>query len=454
MASGWNVMDALNSRTKSAAVDNKPKARFRTKDINIAQMYSNDKNFYSLPDIEQLAQDIYAVGLLENLTVVHDPCERGEYRIIAGERRWRALTYLVEQGHEEFSVASCQIKTPAEEHEEMIQLILANTSRTKTTKDILEEQKTLEKTLKYMKENGLTLHGYKLDSGRLRDVIADMMHMSATKIAQVESINRKLIDEFSEDLKEDRIKFSAAYEISKLPEKEQRELLEQSKEEPITLKDVEEYKKKAEEEKEQIPNQMSMEELKEQKKTIEKEKEKKNGIVSESDTGEKTEKHEEKERDETPDTTTVPEKAEKEEPEEEKEHSETEIEQEQPGILNLKNNEQRKEWLKNYKAWGLWYRDEHIDVNYYKYDFADGSRLIVAEYPNRRQYWNPERTMNEYHMHLIEKNKKYGGSDKMYEGQYMNDTDSMTSVVEFLKKNATRRKIKNENQEGKTKSLV
>ena len=52
-------MDALNNKTKAAAVDNKPKARFRTKDINIDQLYSNDKNFYSIPDIEQLAQDIF-----------------------------------------------------------------------------------------------------------------------------------------------------------------------------------------------------------------------------------------------------------------------------------------------------------------------------------------------------------------------------------------------------------
>ena len=155
MATGWNVMDALNNKTKAAAEDNKTKARFRTKDIAIKQMYSNDKNFYSIPDIEQLAQDILAVGLLENLTVVHDPCDRGEYRIIAGERRWRALTLLVEKGYEEFSVASCQIKTPAEEHEEMIQLIIANTYRNKTVADILEEQKTLEETLKYMKENQL-----------------------------------------------------------------------------------------------------------------------------------------------------------------------------------------------------------------------------------------------------------------------------------------------------------
>lgn len=79
MATGWNVMDALNNKTKAAAEDNKTKARFRTKDIAIKQMYSNDKNFYSIPDIEQLAQDILAVGLLENLTVVHDRSVQTEH---------------------------------------------------------------------------------------------------------------------------------------------------------------------------------------------------------------------------------------------------------------------------------------------------------------------------------------------------------------------------------------
>lgn len=77
----WNAMDALNRNTQAAVTDERPKARFRIRDINIKKMYSNDANFYSMQDVEQLAQKIYAVGLLENLTVVHDPCDRGEYRI-------------------------------------------------------------------------------------------------------------------------------------------------------------------------------------------------------------------------------------------------------------------------------------------------------------------------------------------------------------------------------------
>ena len=89
MAAGWSVMDALNKNSKAAA-EEKPKARFRTRDISIRKIYSNDRNFYSMPGIEQLAQEILAVGLMENMTVAYAPCERGEYKIIAGERRWRA----------------------------------------------------------------------------------------------------------------------------------------------------------------------------------------------------------------------------------------------------------------------------------------------------------------------------------------------------------------------------
>ncbi len=618
MATGWNVMDALNNKTKAAAEDNKTKARFRTKDIAIKQMYSNDKNFYSIPDIEQLAQDILAVGLLENLTVVHDPCDRGEYRIIAGERRWRALTLLVEKGYEEFSVASCQIKTPAEEHEEMIQLIIANTYRNKTVADILEEQKTLEETLKYMKENGLTLHGYKLDSGRLRDVIANMMQVSSTKIGQIESINKKLIPEFTEELKNGGLTFSAAYEISKMSEDIQEDMLEHHREKGLTYKDVKEYaeeQKKAEEE--QIDGQLSIEDvnysacqnLTPEENSDQSEKEKEYEETEEKETTEEIKTH---------DTTTVSDveetgqeieqnypakcitgksksgicgaaaycsenysccaecdqncnsrcgwlddvcgiaqdeqqpivksatncppdqnsclrqnwgtsreeqhegqkecakcwnrykslhKQEKTEiPEEKKMEAQEDItekegakpelyeeisektdldiareenekyrrylemakegfelndirirtykvlvaalagyihnldmvmnppeEPKQPELPKFKNNDQRKEWLRNYKEWGLWYYDDHIDVNYYKYDFADGSRLVVAEYLDRINAWNGREKEDEHYFHLLEKNKKSYAIGKPYDKQYMNSTDSETYLVEFLK---------------------
>lgn len=105
----------------------------------------------------------------------------------------------------------------------------------------------------------------------------------------------------------------------------------------------------------------------------------------------------------------------------------------QPDLPVLKNNDQRKEWLKDYKSWGLWYRDENIDVNYYKYDFSDGSRLVVAEYPQRRVYWKPNEFEDEHYYHLIEKNCKCCASEKRFDRAYMHSTDSETHLVEFLK---------------------
>lgn len=273
----WNVIDALNKNTQAAAVDNTPKARFRVKDISINKIYSNAKNFYSMPDIEQLAQDIYAVGLLENLTVVYAPSESGDYRLIAGERRWRALKLLVEQGHKEFEFVSCQVKTPAEENEEIVQLIIANTYRNKTVKDILEEEQKLKETLQKMKKDGLTLQGYKLDSGRLRDIIAEMLKMPTTKIAQIESINKRLIPEFTEELKEGRLTFSAAYELSGMTEEEQNDLLEKYEESGLTFKEIKEAKEanRQQTDSEQIPGQIEItEEDKNETETAQNETEK------------------------------------------------------------------------------------------------------------------------------------------------------------------------------------
>lgn len=260
----WNVMEQLNANAKKAAVgDNTPKAHFRTQDVSINKMYSNDKNFYSVEDIEPLAQKILLVGLMENLEVVHDPCDRGEYRIVAGERRWRALKILVEKGYTEFEKATCQIQTPASEEEETLRLIIANDYRNKTVSDILEEEDKLKKILERMKKNGQTIMGIDLNSGRIRDVVAYFLKIAPTKVAQIESINKHLIPEFSKELKEGRLTFSAAYMISGMNEETQAEMLERYQENGLTYKEVKEIKQQQEEKAaaEQIEGQMDIDQF-------------------------------------------------------------------------------------------------------------------------------------------------------------------------------------------------
>lgn len=224
MAAGFSVKDALNKNSK-AGIDESPRARFRTKDISIFKMYRNDMNFYSVADIEELAGDILLSGLKQNLELVYAPCEKGEYRIVAGERRWEALKYLVSKGYKDFELATSKLTTPQDDDEEQVEIIIANSYRSKTISDMIEEETRLKASLERMKAAGKKIKGYDLQSGRLRDVISSMLHVSKTKIAQIEAINNNLIPEWKEELKKERLTFSAAYELSGMTEDEQRETL-------------------------------------------------------------------------------------------------------------------------------------------------------------------------------------------------------------------------------------
>lgn len=229
MATGYSVMDALNKSSK-AGIEESPRARFRTKDISIFKMYRNKLNFYDLADIEELAGNILMYGLKQNLEVVYEPNEQGEYRIVAGERRWLALKYLVGQGYKDFEVATCKLTTPQDEDEEQVEIIIANAYRNKSVKDIIEEEQRLKACLERMKADGKKIKGYDLKSGRLRDVISSMLKMSKTKIAQVESISNNLIPEFREELNKERLTFSAAYELSGMSAEKQQQALDRYKE--------------------------------------------------------------------------------------------------------------------------------------------------------------------------------------------------------------------------------
>lgn len=109
---------------------------------------------------------------------------------------------------------------------------------------------------------------------------------------------------------------------------------------------------------------------------------------------------------------------------------------EQPPLPEMKNNDQRKEWLRNYKSWGLWYTDHHTGVRYYKYDFSNGARLIAQEYdpePQKSSWWVPTESC---YMHLVG-GPEPASKDKIpkwtYHEKYNRFPNSETELVEFLK---------------------
>lgn len=109
-------------------------------------------------------------------------------------------------------------------------------------------------------------------------------------------------------------------------------------------------------------------------------------------------------------------------------------EPEQPELPIFRNNDQRKAWLRNYKAWGLWYEDKNIGARYYKYDFENGARLIAETYIHPGDKYLPEHESS--FLHLVggpEPVRKNGISKWVRHEKYDRFPSNETELVEFLK---------------------
>lgn len=58
----------------------------------------------------------------------------------------------------------------------------------------------------------------------------------------------------------------------------------------------------------------------------------------------------------------------------------TDQDREQPELPKLRNNDQRKAFLNNYREWTVWFRVNEASEVYYRYDLPDGSSIVICEY--------------------------------------------------------------------------
>ena len=97
--------------------------------------------------------------------------------------------------------------------------------------------------------------GYDLSKGRLRDVIASIMQKSTGKIAQIEKINSNLIPELQKEVREGRLNFSVAHEVSGLSQEKQHELLEKYEKGGLSVKEAKQAKEEEKEEETEEPEE-------------------------------------------------------------------------------------------------------------------------------------------------------------------------------------------------------
>lgn len=89
MAKSFDFMDVLNKYENDDSVSS-------FKRISISKLEENEDNRYPLSDLEDLANSIETLGLLQPLLVKKN--ENNKYTIIAGHRRFNAIKHLIENG--------------------------------------------------------------------------------------------------------------------------------------------------------------------------------------------------------------------------------------------------------------------------------------------------------------------------------------------------------------------
>lgn len=189
--------------------------------IPITELRPNGGNFYDTSNVEDLADSIELNGLLEPLCVFRRGQGTGHYVIFSGHRRFKALRLLYEKsGFEKWAEVPCIVyPDPHDANRETVMLIHANsTGRILSSWEKAQQARRLKKALVAMREGGAEL------PGRIRDLVAGEMQMSASKLARLEAIGNNLTEvRFAKAWREGRLNESVAYELSKLPKERQKE---------------------------------------------------------------------------------------------------------------------------------------------------------------------------------------------------------------------------------------
>ena len=212
--------------------------------LPITELRPNGGNFYDTSNFEDLADSIELNGLLEPLCVFRRGQGTGHYVIFSGHRRYKALRLLYEKsGFEKWAEVPCIVyPDPHDANRETVMLIHANsTGRVLSNWEKAEQALRLKKALVAMREGGAEL------PGRIRDLVAEEMQMSASKLARLEAIGNNLTYPAWATLwKEGKLNESVAYRLSMLDWEDQHVVwlwLGENRPETsagkLTLKDVE-----------------------------------------------------------------------------------------------------------------------------------------------------------------------------------------------------------------------
>ena len=186
--------------------------------IDIEDIEPSEDNFYSLDNIDELADDIERQGL-KNVLVVF-PSSDGKYILKSGHRRREAIKMLIDSGRRTSRMIPCYVDGVKSASETKIDLIMLNaTARQMTDADVMQQYKELSAAYEaYEKETGNKV------KGRMRERIATALSVSPAQVGKIENVLHNAVPEVTEAVEKGDVSISTANEIAKLPAEKQKEL--------------------------------------------------------------------------------------------------------------------------------------------------------------------------------------------------------------------------------------
>lgn len=214
----FGINDILNVKSKVAG-ENKVN-EYTEIWLNPYDVKPSENNFYSQDNIEELADSFLTVGQQQPTVLGR---VNGEFRIVSGHRRNLANIMNIERGHEEFKKVRYLYKDMTEAMLDLSLLIGNAYNRELTAWEKTQQVRRLkEALLRAKKEDGLEI------TGKLRDIIAELMNESPTNIARMDSINNNATTEIKEEFAKGNIGVTTAYEAAKLSPEEQKIIAEKA----------------------------------------------------------------------------------------------------------------------------------------------------------------------------------------------------------------------------------
>jgi len=216
-----SMLSYLNTATQNAAVQ---RSVYRVENIDAEKIVPNEKNFYSIEGIEEMANSLAVSDHMAPLEVTANG--DGTYRLISGERRLSATLCRIRRGEIDKAELPCHVLPAFEakgalsaEQVEMLSIIFANNYRQKTVLDQLNEVQQLEPIARAIyqeaKEKGELADANGVNM-KFRTFFAEhILSISKSALQRLQTLSQ-LTDEAKNAFEEGLIGKSVAVEIATL----------------------------------------------------------------------------------------------------------------------------------------------------------------------------------------------------------------------------------------------